>query len=63
MAGSTCPNLCTGGICGTCRATVIRGTVHMQQNFALAPDEVERGHILTCQARPTSTTLAVDYDL
>ena len=60
--GVDVPYLCTGGICGTCRATVTAGTVHMQQNYALSPDEVERGSILTCQSRPTSPSVAVDYD-
>ena len=40
--GVDVPYLCTGGICGTCRATVTHGTVHMQQNYALSDDEVAR---------------------
>ncbi len=60
--GVDAPYLCTGGICGTCRATLTSGTVHMQQNYALSEDDVARGGILTCQSRPTSPTVAVDYD-
>jgi ferredoxin-NADP reductase/fatty acid desaturase len=60
--GVDVPYLCTGGICGTCRATVTQGTVHMQQNYALSDDEVAAGAVLTCQGRPTSPEVAVDYD-
>lgn len=34
----------------------------MEQNFALSPDEVEDGYILTCQSRPTTRSVAVDYE-
>ncbi|MFP5072169.1 fatty acid desaturase [Pseudonocardia nantongensis] len=61
-AGIDVPYLCTGGICGTCRATVTEGTVHMQQNYALGDDEVRAGAVLTCQSRPTSPAVAVDFD-
>ncbi|MFC5066025.1 fatty acid desaturase [Actinomycetospora atypica] len=61
-AGVDAPYLCTGGICGTCVATVTRGSVHMQQNYALTPTEIEAGRVLTCQSRPTTPEVAVDYD-
>ncbi|MDD7920369.1 fatty acid desaturase [Actinomycetospora callitridis] len=60
--GVDVPYLCTGGICGTCRATITRGTVHMQQNYALSDDDVAGGAVLTCQSRPTSPEVAVDFD-
>lgn len=60
--GIDVPYLCTGGICGTCRATVTEGTVHMQQNYALSDDEVTGGAVLTCQSRPTSDPVAINYD-
>ena len=56
------PFACAGGVCGTCRAKVTCGTVTMAENYALEPDEVENGYVLTCQARPTSDKLAVDFD-
>ena len=56
------PFACRGGVCGTCRATVNAGTVEMDANFALEPEELERGFVLTCQARPTSDEVTVDYD-
>jgi ring-1,2-phenylacetyl-CoA epoxidase subunit PaaE len=34
----------------------------MDTNWALEPDEIERGYVLTCQSRPTSDRLVLDYD-
>ncbi|MGW0227655.1 1,2-phenylacetyl-CoA epoxidase subunit PaaE [Actinopolymorpha singaporensis] len=56
------PFACRGGVCGTCRARVLEGGVRMDRCFALEPEEVARGYVLTCQARPTSDRLVVDYD-
>ncbi|WP_085529071.1 1,2-phenylacetyl-CoA epoxidase subunit PaaE [Kocuria massiliensis] len=56
------PFACAGGVCGTCRAKVVRGNFTMEENFALEPDEVEAGYVLTCQTRPTADGLEVDYD-
>jgi ring-1,2-phenylacetyl-CoA epoxidase subunit PaaE len=56
------PFACKGGVCGTCRAKVLEGSVEMEQNWALEPEEVERGYVLTCQSHPTSDRLVLDYD-
>ncbi|GAB3279089.1 phenylacetate-CoA oxygenase/reductase subunit PaaK [Sinomonas notoginsengisoli] len=56
------PFACAGGVCGTCRAKLVEGTVEMAENYALEPDEVERGFVLTCQSRPTSECVSVDFD-
>jgi ring-1,2-phenylacetyl-CoA epoxidase subunit PaaE len=56
------PFACKGGVCGTCRAKVIEGTVDMRRNYALEKSEVAEGFVLTCQALPTSDTLTVDFD-
>lgn len=56
------PFACKGGVCGTCRARVTAGEVDMRRNFALEDDEVEAGFVLTCQTRPVSGTVTVDYD-
>jgi ring-1,2-phenylacetyl-CoA epoxidase subunit PaaE len=61
-AGLDAPYSCAGGACGTCAATLTGGTVHMAVRHALTDAEVARGRVLTCQARPTSDTVAVDYD-
>lgn len=57
------PFACAGGVCGTCRAKVTSGTVAMAENYALEPDEVDAGYVLTCQSHPTSPKLSVDYDV
>jgi ring-1,2-phenylacetyl-CoA epoxidase subunit PaaE len=56
------PFACKGGVCGTCRAKVTEGTVEMDTNWALEPEEVERGYVLTCQSHPTSDRVVLDYD-
>lgn len=56
------PFACAGGVCGTCRAKVISGDFEMEENYALERDEVDHGYVLTCQTRPTSDTLVVDFD-
>jgi ring-1,2-phenylacetyl-CoA epoxidase subunit PaaE len=34
----------------------------MDVNYGLTDDEVRRGYVLTCQARPTTTEVTVDFD-
>ena len=56
------PYACRGGVCGTCRAKLVEGSVEMDTNYALEPDEVDRGYVLTCQSHPTSEKVVLDYD-
>lgn len=56
------PYACQGGVCGTCRARLVDGSVQMDATWALEPDEIARGDVLTCQSRPTSDALTLDYD-
>jgi ring-1,2-phenylacetyl-CoA epoxidase subunit PaaE len=56
------PYACKGGVCGTCRAKVVGGEVHMRRNYALEDDELAEGYVLTCQSLPVSDELALDYD-
>ena len=56
------PFACAGGVCGTCRAKLVSGAVEMEENYALEPDELDNGYVLTCQSRPTSHDVTVDYD-
>ncbi len=56
------PYACRGGVCSTCRARVVAGEVRMARNFALEPDELAAGYVLTCQASPVSDEVTVDYD-
>jgi ring-1,2-phenylacetyl-CoA epoxidase subunit PaaE len=56
------PFSCKGGVCCTCKAKVMEGTVRMDLNFALEEDEVAEGFILTCQSHPTSEKVVVSFD-
>jgi ring-1,2-phenylacetyl-CoA epoxidase subunit PaaE len=56
------PFACKGGVCGTCRARVTAGQAVMMRNYALEPDEVERGFVLSCQAMPLTAEVTLDYD-
>lgn len=56
------PYSCAGGACGTCRAKIVFGEVVMDTNYALTAADVESGYVLTCQSRPTTKRISVDYD-
>ena len=56
------PFACKGGVCGTCRALLVKGQVTMRRNYALEREELEAGYVLTCQALPASDQITVDYD-
>lgn len=56
------PFACAGGVCGTCRAKVTFGKVDMAENYALEKDDVDNGYVLTCQSRPTTEKVTVDFD-
>lgn len=60
--GADLPFSCKGGVCSTCRAKLMEGVVDMDVNYALEEDEVEDGFILTCQSRPRSERIVIDFD-
>jgi ring-1,2-phenylacetyl-CoA epoxidase subunit PaaE len=62
QAGADAPFACKGGVCCTCKAKVLRGEVSMDVNYALTPEEVEQGYVLTCQAHPKSTDVLISFD-
>ncbi|HZN20135.1 MAG TPA: 2Fe-2S iron-sulfur cluster-binding protein, partial [Micromonosporaceae bacterium] len=59
---SELPYACKGGVCSTCRARVVDGEVKMARNWALEPDELAAGYVLTCQSSPVTDRVTVDYD-
>jgi ring-1,2-phenylacetyl-CoA epoxidase subunit PaaE len=61
-AGMDLPFACKGGMCSTCRAKLVEGNAEMEVNYSLEPWELKAGFILTCQARPCSEKVVVDYD-
>ncbi|ARQ00651.1 1,2-phenylacetyl-CoA epoxidase subunit PaaE [Pseudorhodoplanes sinuspersici] len=60
--GLEMPYSCRGGMCCTCRAKLVSGEVDMELNYSLEPWEMEAGYVLTCQARPLTKEIVVDYD-
>ena len=56
------PFSCRSGVCSTCQAVVRGGEVEMAVNYGLTADEVRRGYVLTCQSRPLTEHIDVDYD-
>ena len=61
-AGLDVPYSCKGGVCCTCRAKVLQGSVQMDRNFTLEKWETDQGFVLSCQARPSSDKLTLSYD-
>ncbi len=61
-AGLDLPFSCKGGMCSTCRAKVVEGSVAMTVNYSLDPWEIDAGFVLTCQALPTTPHVVIDYD-
>lgn len=61
-AGADVPFSCKGAVCCTCRARVIKGEVEMDMNYALEPEEVEDGYVLTCQTHPRSSEVVISFD-
>jgi ring-1,2-phenylacetyl-CoA epoxidase subunit PaaE len=61
-AGIDLPFACKGGMCSTCRAKLVEGKAEMDINYSLEPWELEEGFVLTCQAKPVSERVVVDYD-
>ncbi|HEY3637153.1 MAG TPA: 2Fe-2S iron-sulfur cluster-binding protein [Rhizomicrobium sp.] len=61
-AGLPAPYACKGGVCTTCRAKILSGTVAMKKNYGLSDLEVAQGYVLTCQAVPTSDEVVLSYD-
>lgn len=60
--GADLPFACKGGVCATCRAKLVEGEVEMDINYALEPEEIEQGYILTCQSHPRTNKVVVDFD-
>jgi len=61
--GADLPYACRAGVCASCRAKLVEGKVTMDQNYALAEEELEEGFILACQSHPASKKLVIDFDI
>ena len=61
-AGLPAPYACKAGVCATCRAKVVTGSVEQGARYGLTDEEIEAGYILTCQSVPVGDDVRVDYD-
>ncbi|MGA1694368.1 MAG: 2Fe-2S iron-sulfur cluster-binding protein [Burkholderiaceae bacterium] len=60
--GIAVPYSCREGSCGSCMGKLLEGKVEMEVTDALSAKEIERGYILTCQAKAASSQLKLDID-
>ncbi len=56
------PYACRMGICTTCRARVLEGRVHMDEDEGLSAQDIEEGFVLTCQAKPLTPVVKLRYE-
>ena len=54
---------CEAGMCCTCRCRLVEGRVEMAANYSLEQWEMDAGFILSCQARPLTPKIRVDFDI
>ncbi|MGW5652764.1 2Fe-2S iron-sulfur cluster-binding protein [Streptomyces humi] len=56
------PYACREGVCGSCRAKVVSGTVSLGRQHVLDSRDLAAGYTLACLARPTSHRITLDFD-
>lgn len=61
-AGLKPPFSCQSGVCGSCKAKLTKGEVHMRARMALEDKDIDEGVILTCQSLATTETLDLTYE-
>lgn len=58
-AGVSIDTSCELGDCGTCMVELLKGSVAMNNNNALTPEELADGSVLACQAVPSGKQCVV----
>ncbi len=61
--GVDLPFACKGGVCSTCVCKLQEGEVEMTVNYALEPDELAKGMILSCQSHPKTDKVKLTFDI
>lgn len=52
--GIDIPNSCTAGVCTTCAAKILEGTVEQSEGMGLSPELQQEGYALLCVSYPRS---------
>lgn len=53
-AGLDLPNSCNAGVCTTCAAQILEGTVDQSDGMGISPALMKQGYALLCVAYPRS---------
>ena len=53
-AGIDLPNSCNAGVCTTCAAQILEGTVEQSDGMGISPELQDEGYALLCVAYPRS---------
>jgi ferredoxin len=53
-AGLDLPNSCNAGVCTTCAAQLLEGTVDQSEGLGISPEYQDQGYVLLCIAQPRS---------
>ena len=53
-AGIDLPSSCTAGVCTTCAAQILQGSVDQSDGMGLSPELQDEGYVLLCVAYPRS---------
>ena len=61
-AGIGLPYACKAGVCCTCRARVLEGTVRMDRQYSLEQHELDAGFVLSCQSHPVTDAVRLSFD-
>lgn len=56
------PYSCSGGVCSTCVATCISGSVRMDYNEVLTDEEIAMGRVLVCTGHPTENDTTITWE-
>ena len=52
--GLDLPNSCNAGVCTTCAAQLLAGTVDQSEGLGISPEYQNQGYVLLCIAQPRS---------
>lgn len=61
-AGKNPPYSCMNGACMACMAKITQGRVYQHDPGILTDENIAANEILTCQAKPLTETVVIDYD-